>query len=88
MRLQKGNWNEKPEDGNFTSGFSGKNMNEYRCVFVFRGEEFSSYSKRGLDAFYDGFWINDKLETSVGEDVRYWIPPHKIEYIEKVPEEG
>jgi hypothetical protein len=61
----------------------------YRCEFVFHNggpqHQLTAYSTEGIAAFRDGFWINEQLEYSNGNDVRYWIPPHQILYIAKLP---
>jgi hypothetical protein len=61
----------------------------YRCEFLFpnggRQRQLTAHSTEGIAAFRDGFWINEQLEYSNESDVRYWIPPHQILYITKLP---
>ena len=60
----------------------------YRCEFLFHNgvepRRLIIDTTNGLAAFREGFWINEKLEYSIGSDVRYWIPSHHILYIEKI----
>jgi hypothetical protein len=43
----------------------------------------AAYSKEGIGAFKDGFWIDADLCYCKTSKVKYWIPPHKIRYISK-----
>lgn len=59
-------------------------MNEtyYECVFKFEGDKYTTEADR-LDKFEFGFWVNQWWEYTVGSDCTYWIPPGKIQHIEK-----
>lgn len=37
----------------------------------------------GLEDAYDGFWVNEHLMLTKGSDAKYWIPPHRILFVEK-----
>ena len=58
----------------------------YICIFVFKGEIYYTYSDRGIHVFREGFWVNENLNLTDSLDMKYWIPPHKINYIEKYEE--
>lgn len=34
----------------------------------------------------DGFWVNDKYQVTRLSDCRFWIPPSRILYVEKITE--
>lgn len=57
----------------------------YRCRFYFRNniEPFDAFSEEGIIAFKNGFWVDSDLSYTKLNGARYWIPPHKIEYIAK-----
>lgn len=59
----------------------------YRCEFMFAlfGVEIYRHtsSKKGIDVFREGFWINRECNFTQGSDAQYWIPPSKIRYISK-----
>lgn len=41
----------------------------------------------GLLNFVEGFWLNVDLEYEWRREHQlYWIPPHNIEYIQRVPD--
>lgn len=54
----------------------------YICEFIFKGEVYVVYSENGIRFFTDGFWVNENLMLTTGVGAKYWIPPHKINYIE------
>ncbi len=56
----------------------------YICEFEFKGQTLQARSDKGSNMFKDGFWINDKLKYAFGIGAKFWIPPHKISYIEVV----
>jgi len=55
----------------------------YYCFFVFNGLTYKTKAKE-ISVFQHGFWVTSLLEYTNGSDCAYWIPPSKIEYIEKV----
>lgn len=59
----------------------------YVCIFVFKGEIYATYNNDGIFALKNGFWVDENLCFTYGkDDAKYWIPPHKINYIEKYEE--
>jgi len=57
----------------------------YICHFKFMGDDKKIESEDGSIALYQGFWLDNKLKLTVSFSKRkIWIPPHKIEYIERV----
>ncbi len=59
-------------------------ITKYRCFYWFRGSLAQVDSSQGFCRFSDGFWINDTMQLSLVRNAKYWIPPSKIEYIERV----
>lgn len=61
-------------------------MNTYKVVYRFEGELRHLYlpMNRGLGDVRDGFWVDTDFEYSQISTSKYWIPPSKIEYVEKV----
>lgn len=60
-------------------------MTIYRCFFRFRGEVYYVDSDKGIPYFMGGFWVDENLQfTHLSDKLKYWIPPSKIEYIEKI----
>lgn len=58
-------------------------MTRYWCYFEFKDDNHVLFADR-LDAFKDGFWLTkEPLILTQGSNAHYWIPPHKIKYIEK-----
>ena len=58
----------------------------YICIFVFKGETYATYSDYGVHVFRKGFWVDENLVQTFTSTAKYWIPPHKINYIEKYEE--
>lgn len=54
----------------------------YECTFKFEGDKYKTEAERISD-FTEGFWIDDWWEYTVGDKAKYWIPPGKIQHIEK-----
>lgn len=72
-------------------------MYSYRCYFLFNNSPKSqldlyvrnvSYAGDGIHAFTSGFWINNDYMFTRSSDVKYWIPPSQILYIEKTGKES
>ena len=67
-------------------------MSTYRVHFRFGSKDMSIDSKclpepyQDFETFKHGFWVTRDMFWSApgGEDAKYWIPHHKIEYVEKV----
>lgn len=61
----------------------------YRCEFVLdvNGDRIygTAKSKKGLDAFIYGFWLDREYGFTTGADSRYWVPPHAISVIVREP---
>lgn len=55
----------------------------YVCVFRIKGMLNSVESERGIAFFYDGFWVNRKLEICPASESEIWIPPNAIDHIYK-----
>lgn len=55
----------------------------YVCYFEFKDKILSVESQLGIEQFKDGFWIDDNLKMNIKTDVKYWIPPNRILYVEK-----
>lgn len=58
-------------------------MSIYLCYFMFRGSE-QEVQIDWMRQVTAGFWVNCEGDFTTGEDCLYWIPPNRIEYIEKV----
>lgn len=55
----------------------------FECVFKFEGEKYRTEGEH-IAQFENGFWIDDWWEyTTSPEKSTYWIPPSKIQHIEK-----
>lgn len=56
----------------------------YECFFKFDGEKYSTESDCVFH-FTEGFWVDQWWDYVQGADpaATYWIPPSKIQYIEK-----
>jgi hypothetical protein len=59
-------------------------MTVYECHFIFKDMLQKVSSDGGPLVFAQGFWVNDALEYTQGDDCQYWIPPSQIRYIKKV----
>ncbi len=57
-------------------------MTTYRCYFEWNGKSRWVESDNGPSAFTGGFWINEDSALTTGMDAKYWIPPHRIKYVE------
>jgi len=56
---------------------------EYLCWFMW-GYVRKYVTADQFDRFTEGFWLNEDMEYTWGSDARYWIPPGRILFIEKV----
>lgn len=54
----------------------------YECYFKFQGDT-HSVETDSLFKLAEGFWVDDWIEYTVSEKATYWIPPSKIQYVEK-----
>jgi hypothetical protein len=64
-------------------------MNKYICHYQFTKNETKlcvneKYATSGIFDFSEGFWVNEQFEFTKSSDAKYWIPPCRIYYIEKV----
>ncbi len=59
-------------------------MYSYKCIFRFNGSHEVTYDGDGIHAYTQGFWITQELEFTKGSDCKYWIPPSRILFIEKI----
>lgn len=60
-------------------------MTVYRCHFDFELVlDCKVDSDKGIDEFAGGFWVNSKIKFTKGNDAKFWIPPSKIVFIEKI----
>jgi hypothetical protein len=66
-------------------------MFDYVCVYDFNRvplaqgtNHIARFEHDGVFAFKDGFWITEDLAFTKGHDAKYWIPPSRILYVEKV----
>ncbi len=59
---------------------------KYVCIFRYGGESRKTVDERnlGIMSFCNGFWINKDLQFTTASDCELWIPPHQIEFIEKI----
>ena len=55
---------------------------KYVCTFEF-SEKFPRVISHDLSDFLRGFWLDDLLRLTKASDCKYWIPPSKIQFIEK-----
>ena len=55
----------------------------YYCIFSFHGQDRIVDSDAGMVRFTEGFWLNDKFELAKGSDCKWFIPYHKVKYIQK-----
>ena len=57
----------------------------YRCFFKFRDYRYPFVDGyQGPSMFATGFWINEDMEFTNGDDAKYFIPISQILYIEKI----
>lgn len=70
---------------------SGSFRWQYKCHFMFKGEAWAEVITpddphfQGMLTFCDGFYLDVNMKLAhKQEDQHYWIPPHKIEYIERL----
>jgi len=63
----------------------------FECRYIFSGNLRTAWSNPsntdsdGLLDFTHGFWLDDSMEITYNRvRFRYWIPPHKIEYITRL----
>jgi hypothetical protein len=59
----------------------------YLCYFEFRGQDWTAASSCGPRVFREGFWIDENCQYTTGMDAKFWIPPHKIHYVEAIRSE-
>ena len=64
---------------------------KYRCHFelydcgAYVHVEVEHYD---MSAFTEGFWINEEKQLAAWSIGKYWIPPSRILFIERVEEES
>lgn len=63
----------------------------FECKYIFNNNLRTAWSdplntdSDGLLDFTHGFWLDDSMNITYSrERYRYWIPPHKIEYITRM----
>lgn len=62
-------------------------MIKYKCIFEFRKHKKLEITSARFTDFIDGFWITKEwLFTCEYQKQKFWIPAHKIQYIEKYEE--
>ena len=64
-------------------------MVKYKCIFEFKAlqSKFLETISGRFSDFQDGFWLDEECEyTDDYSKWKYWIPSHKIQYIEKMDE--
>ena len=59
---------------------------KYLCKFKLNGTTYETVSSRGIFDFDKGFWVDEDFELTLGSKCKWWIPPHKVEYVEKIVE--
>ena len=65
-------------------GEGGKSMRTiYRCEFIYGVNQLYVLSHEGIERFSHGFWLNENMELTKGDNAKYWIPPSAIQYISK-----
>lgn len=57
-------------------------MTRFVCKCTVDGTSCWISSANGIYEFKDGFYVDGEYELSTFKDAKYWVPPHKIEYIE------
>ncbi len=57
-------------------------MTTYRCYFEWNGKSRWVEGLRGQTEFSEGFWIDEEGALAFGREAKYWIPPHRIQYVE------
>lgn len=57
-------------------------MITYICKFTLSGTTYRIVSTSGLYLFIHGFYLDTDFELSSNMNAKYWVPPHKIDYIE------
>jgi hypothetical protein len=56
----------------------------YECWFKFKGKLYNTAHSGGIHLFKDGFWVDDAMSWTNGNNAKYWIPPTMIQHIEKL----
>lgn len=54
----------------------------YRITFEFMDQRHTITTDRGIWVARDGFWLDSNMKYAAGSDVKYWIPPHRVLFIE------
>lgn len=53
----------------------------YRAHFQIMDRNCTADSRHGPSAFREGFWIDRKLNYTMGMDAWLWVPPHAVKYV-------
>lgn len=55
------------------------------CCIQFKGEEHHiEFGRKPIVDIMQGFWLNERMELAeIGEE-KWYIPGHRVQYIEKV----
>lgn len=63
-------------------------MFRFWCYFEWENEKHVASSNYKMEDFTEGFWLSKELKFTYesNKKARYWIPPHRIFYIEKTLE--
>lgn len=54
------------------------------CYYTLNDQHRTAISEYGVLDFKNGFWIDKQYKLTLGFDQYIWVPPHCIEFIEKV----
>lgn len=59
-------------------------MNNYKCHYKGPNGNINIIAIDRISTVKDGFWINSDYEFTVASDCKFWIPPSRIQYVEKI----
>lgn len=92
-RLSADNWNSlwKAYEDHAPSASSKDDDIEssviFRCAYSFHymyeNQNYVAVSRRGVEDFKYGFWVNKNMQFTTDFDCLYWIPPSAIMCIKK-----
>lgn len=55
----------------------------YICSFYLLGEIREVALRNGISSVSHGFWVDDNLQPSYERTGKYWVPPHKVEWVKR-----
>jgi hypothetical protein len=60
-------------------------LSKYFCFFDFQGETkaVAMPENMGVRDVAEGFWVDSEFNWCAASQIKYWIPPGQILYVEK-----